>query len=46
MKELLVREGNDHTYRPQVLTVSPRTNQDASISTLQVDGFSSIVIIW
>jgi hypothetical protein len=43
MEALLVREGNNHTYRSPTLTVSPRTNQAATISTLQVDGFSSIV---
>jgi hypothetical protein len=44
MEALLVREGNNHTYRSPTLTVSPSTNQAATISTLQVDGFSSIVL--
>jgi hypothetical protein len=39
MEELLVREGNNHTYISSTLTVSPRTNQIATISTLQMDGF-------
>jgi hypothetical protein len=42
-KALLVREGNNHTYRSPALTISPSTNQAATISTLQVDGFSSTV---
>jgi hypothetical protein len=44
MEALLVREGNNHTYRSPVLTVSPSTNQVATISTLEVDGFSSTVL--
>jgi hypothetical protein len=43
MEALLVREENNHTYRSLTLTVSPSTNQAATISTLQVDGFSSTI---
>jgi hypothetical protein len=43
MEALLVREGNIHTYRSSTLTVSPRKNQAATISTLQMDGLSSII---
>jgi hypothetical protein len=39
MEALLVREGNNHTYKSSTLTVSPSTNQTTKISTLQMDGF-------
>ena len=43
MEALLVREGNNHTYRSSTLTVSPSTKQIATISTLQMDGFSTTI---
>ena len=43
MKTLLIREGNNHTYRSPTLTVSSRKDQIATISTLQVDGFSTTI---
>jgi hypothetical protein len=43
MEELLVREGNNHTYRSSTLIVSPSTNQAATISKLQMDGFYSTI---
>jgi hypothetical protein len=43
MEALLVREGNNYTYRSPALAVSSSTNQTATISTLQVDGFSTTV---
>jgi hypothetical protein len=41
MEALLVREGNNHTYRSSTLTISPSINQATTISALQMDGFSS-----
>jgi hypothetical protein len=43
MEALLVREGNNHTYRSSTLTVSTSTNQAATILTLQMDEFSSTI---
>ena len=43
MEALLVREGNNHTYRSPTLIISPRKNQAATILTLELDGFSSTV---
>jgi hypothetical protein len=41
MKELLVREGNNYTYKSPTIKVSSSTDQAAIISTLQMDGFST-----
>jgi hypothetical protein len=43
MEALIVREGNNHTYRSPTLTIYSSTNQIATISALHVDGFSTIV---
>jgi hypothetical protein len=43
MEALLVREGNNHTYRSPALTVSLDRNQIATISTLQMDGVSTTI---
>jgi hypothetical protein len=43
MEALLVREGNNHTYISLALIVSPRKNQIATISTLQMDGYSRTI---
>jgi hypothetical protein len=43
METLLVIEGNNHTYRSPTLAESPSTNQTATISTLQMDGFSTTI---
>ena len=43
MESLLVREGKHHAYRSPTLIVSPSTNQIATISTLQMDGFPTII---
>jgi hypothetical protein len=43
MEVLLVREGNNYTYRSPTLTVSLNTNQTATISTLQMGGFSTTI---
>jgi hypothetical protein len=43
MEALLVREGNNHTYKSSTLTISPSTNQTATISTLQMDGFPTTI---
>jgi hypothetical protein len=43
METLLVREGNNHTYKSPTLTVSPSTNQTATILTLQMDGFPTTI---
>jgi hypothetical protein len=43
MEALLVREGNNHTYRSPSLTVCSSTDQIETISTLQVDGFSTTI---
>jgi hypothetical protein len=45
MEALLVREVNNHTYKSPTLTVSLSTNQTATISTLQMDGFSTTLVI-
>ena len=41
--EALVREGNNHTYKSPTLTVSPSTDQIATILTLHVNGFYTTV---
>jgi hypothetical protein len=43
MEALLVREGNNYTYRSPALTVSLGTNQIATISALQMDRFSTTI---
>jgi len=43
MEALLVREENHYTYKSPNLTVSSIIYQIATISALQVDGFSTIV---
>jgi hypothetical protein len=43
METLLVREGNNDTYRSPTLTISSRTDQIETISTLQVDEFSTTI---
>jgi hypothetical protein len=43
MEELLVREGNNHTYRSPSLKVSPSIDQTATILILQMDGFSTTI---
>jgi hypothetical protein len=43
MEALLVREGNNYTYRSPTLTISSSTDQTATISTLQMDGFSTTI---
>jgi hypothetical protein len=43
MEVVLVREGNNHTYRSKNLTVSSSIDQIETISTLQVDGFSTTI---
>jgi hypothetical protein len=43
MEEILVREGNNHTYISPSLIVSPGTDQIATISTLHMDGVSTTI---
>jgi hypothetical protein len=43
MEALLVREGNNHTYKSPYLIVSPSTYQSETISTLQMYGFSTTI---
>ena len=43
MEALILREGKNHICRSSTLTVSPRTNQTATISTLQMDGFLTTI---
>jgi hypothetical protein len=43
METLLVREGNNSTYRSPALTVSPSTDQTETILTLQMNGFSTTI---
>jgi hypothetical protein len=43
MEALLVREGNNYTYRSLALTVSSRIDQIATILALQMDGFSTTI---
>jgi hypothetical protein len=43
MEALLVREGNNYTYRSPALTISPSTYQTATILTLQMDVFSTTI---
>jgi hypothetical protein len=44
MEALLVREGNNHTYRSPTFTISPITNQTTTILILQMDGFSTTIL--
>ena len=41
MEALLVREGNNYTYRSLALTISLSTDQTTTISTLHMHGFST-----
>jgi hypothetical protein len=43
METLIVREGNNHTYRSPTLTVYPSANQTTTISTLQMYGFPTTI---
>jgi hypothetical protein len=43
MEALLVREGNNYTYRSPALTLSSIIDQTAAISTLQMDEFSTTI---
>jgi hypothetical protein len=43
MEALIIREGNNHTYKSSTLTVSPSTNQTSTISTLQMNVFPTTI---
>jgi hypothetical protein len=44
MEALIFREGNNHKYRSPAVTLSPSTYQIATISKLQMDGFSTKIL--